>query len=259
MKRTFLIPLLGVVASAVLAVEGAPPEPVTPPIEVPVIAPVPEHGHFRAVYRVSNPYDKPFRVTDVGVSCSCLSYRLSERVIPVGGSIAFEAEADPDGRSGVNDFDYLLLSDREDQAPLRIPVQFTVVGDVTVDWIPEPVPQGLIGRPADADYRDWTRYSVSLRQARKRPPSFVIRVGSDAPPAGGLQVLDVQVPLPWQVDRTQQEDGSWILRLRLADGQRVPEPAGGGYDQRPITVLTNHPKKPTVTLLVTTMDLGANR
>ncbi len=208
-----------------------------------------ENQPYRTQVTVRNPYDRAVRIERLDSTCTCTHLKADRTLILPGDSATLSVEIDNNGKSGhqlVTTSVY--LSDPEFE-PIDVALAWTVRGAVTVDALPPRADPRE--RPEDRAWRDIARFLAHERPDEQNRLLKRVRLGSDLPPPGGLQVLEVVYPgTIWSFTTENLGNGAWLVTGKA----RNPDATGpeGSFDET-VTVRTNHPMKPTVSLTFSTI------
>ena len=207
---------------------------------------VPEHEPYRVTKTLHNPYDRAVKIVHIDTTCACSHLEPASRFILPRESIPVEIAVDNKQLSGPQSQTIAFeLSDPECER-LLIKLEWNVIPDVTVDLQP---PNGPFDqRPEAIGLRDVYAYTEESRPGEMTRKRKVIRLTTpaDQAPEGGLQVSEVRYAGKlWGFTVRQQAPDAVLI---VADGQETTTANSGKFSEE-VTLITNHPHKPEISLL----------
>lgn len=217
---------------------------VTGPEMAPTVA---ETVPFRAEVVIRNPYDRAIRIERIDSTCTCTRLEPGVRFLLPHATTTLAVEVDNRGKSGLQHVEASVFVTDPEFEPIEVHLWWKVLGDVTVDAIaPLADPKE---RPADRAWRDIARFVQHERPDELNRLLKRIRLGSDAPPEGGLRLLGVDYAGDvWAFTMTDQGNGSWLV---VATARTPDAVIAEGTRDEVVVIRTNHPAKPIVKLTFT--------
>ena len=212
---------------------------------------VPEHQPFHTVVTLRNPYDRAVRIERIDSTCTCTHLVSDRTMLLPHGTASVTVEVDNRNKSDLQHITASVFVTDPEFEPIDIQLYWRVMAAVTIDAIA--IGTDPLNRPADKAWRDVVRYVAHERPDELNRLRKTIRLGSENPPAEGLKILGIEYPgTLWRFVPVDQGNGSWRITATAADPEaQVPE----GTRDETITIRTNHPDKPVITLnLVTMLD-----
>jgi hypothetical protein len=211
-----------------------------------------EYEPLKIAKTIRNPYDRAIKVEKIDSTCSCTNLYLHDYFLLPNAATTVDVEVDNNNRSGAQRINVsFYLSDTEFEQ-IELELLWKVIPSVTIDVIP-PGTESL-ERPSDERYRDIYSYVIppvrpdELHRLRK-----LIRLGSqpDDVPDGGLQLTAIEYTGDvWKLTQSTQGNGSILI---LAEARDPAQVASEGMRDETIALVTNHPRKPRISLRFVTV------
>lgn len=138
---------------AVLTRGGQGEAPAAPAVGLRCDAPAYSFGqapNYRTVehrFELTNPLDRPVRITGVQFSCGCTVAEVSPRVIPPGGKAQLTAQVALRDRKGDVHVNIKVATDVPDAPPLALAIEGVALSDIQVS--PDSVPFGQVDGAAE--------------------------------------------------------------------------------------------------------------
>lgn len=222
---------------------------VADPAQAPVLR---EVQPFLAHITVRNPHDRAVKIKLLDPTCKCATLEIADRFLLPKATTTLTVAVDNANRSGPVRVGVTLYLTDPDLESIEVEAFWQVRACVQVDALGAGMDP--LKRPDDRAWQDIYRYVTKVRpdepnRLRKRarvscPPEEV--------PADGLKILGIDYPgTLWRFTPTAQADGSWLITGSAQGGEDATLPLGEFHEK--VTVRTNHPDKPTLTLEFSTL------
>ena len=212
---------------------------------------LPEGEPLSATVSLVNRHARAVRIERMDSSCVCSRLEVGTRFLLPGASATVAVMVDTRNRSGPQRLLITAFLTDPELEPLEEELRWVITPAVLVDALPPGAPSDRRPEPAWQDIYRFTAHERPDEPNRLR--KRIRLVGSN--PGFRVEGVDYSGNL-WRFITAAQADGSWLVTGLAASDGVLPI----GRVEETVIIRTNHPTKPSITLLFSTrIDQDAGR